>query len=235
MRRSRGPYAPGKNTAAADWIEGVAGARVAEYAELLAHHLGEALALAQAAGVETPQLENRARRFLVLAGERASSVDMRRAKALFEQALELTPPGHPERGRVLSAFVDFAEPAVSVSELIAMLDEALDELRAAEDDVGVGKALLLLSNQLWFSAETARAGQLLDEVMELLERHPPGPELAHAYTTCAGRSAISGDSEAALEWAAKGMQLAEQLGRGNFISRALQFPGIARCDLGSRI
>jgi hypothetical protein len=119
-----------------------------------------------------------------------------------------------------------------VSELIAKLDEALDELRAAEDEVGVGKALLLLSNQLWYSAETARAGQLLDEAMELLERHPPGPELAHAYTTCAGRSAISGDSDAALEWAAKGMQLAERLGRENFISRALQFQGIARCDLG---
>jgi class 3 adenylate cyclase/tetratricopeptide (TPR) repeat protein len=222
----------GKHTAAADWIEAVAGERVAEYAELLAHHLREALTLARAAGLETAPLADRARRYFVLAAERASGVDIRRAKALFEQALELTPPGHPDRGRVLTTFVEFAEPALSMNELIAMLDEALDELRAVDDEVGVGKALLLLSTQLWFAAETTRAAELLDEARELLERHPPGPELAHVYTTSAGRSAISGDSEAALEWAAKAMQLADRLGFGNYSARALQFRGIARCDLG---
>ena len=101
----------GKHAAAADWIEAVAGDRVADYAELLAHHLREALALARAAGVETSALADRARRFFVLAGERAGGTDFRRAEALFEQALELTPPGHPQRGRVLAAFVEFAEPA----------------------------------------------------------------------------------------------------------------------------
>ncbi len=222
----------GKHTAAADWIEAVAGDRVAEYAELLAHHLREALTLARAAGVDTGPLADRARRYFVLAGERASGTDIRRARALFEQALELTPTGHPERGRVLAAFVEFAEPALSANELIAMLDEALGELRAVDDEVGVGNALLLLSSQAWFAAETARASQLLDDALELLERHQPGPELAHAYTTAAGRAAISGDSQAALELAAKAMQLAEELGLGHQSSRALQFRGIARCDLG---
>ena len=88
-----------------------------------------------------------------------AATDIRRARALFEQALELTPPGHPERGRVLAAFVEFAEPALSANELIAMLDEALGELRAVDDEVGVGNALLLVSSQAWFAAETARAAR----------------------------------------------------------------------------
>ncbi len=231
-RRFPGPCARASTRRRPIGSRRVAGDRVAEYAELLAHHLREALTLARAAGVETAALADRARRYLVLAGERASGIDIRRAKALFEQALELTPAGHPDRGRVLADFVEFAEPALSANELIAMLDEALDELRAADDEVGVGNALLLLSTQVWFAAGTTRAAQLLADALELLERNQPGPELAHAYTTAAGRAAIAGNSQAALELAAKGMQLADELGLGHHAARALQFRGIARCDLG---
>ena len=77
-----------KHEAAAGWIEAVAGDRVADYAELLAHHYGEALAIARAAGVATSEQEDRARRFFVLAGERAGSVDVGRANAFFRQALD---------------------------------------------------------------------------------------------------------------------------------------------------
>ena len=38
-----------------------------------------------------------------------------------------------------------------------MLDEAHAELRAVDDELGVGNALLLLSSQAWFAADTARA------------------------------------------------------------------------------
>ena len=153
----------GKHTAAADWIEAVAGDRVAEYAELLAHHLREALTLARAAGVETAALADRARRYFVLAGERAGGDDIRRAKALFEQALELTPAGHPERGRVLADFVEFAEPALSANELIS---DARRGARRASRGRRRGRRrqrAASLSSQAWFAAETARASELLDD------------------------------------------------------------------------
>ena len=133
--------------------------------------------------------------------------------------------GHPDRGRVLADFVEYAEPALSANELLTMLDEALDELRAADDEVGVGQALLLLSTQVWFAADTTRAAQLLADALELLERNQPGPELAHAYTTAAGRAAISGDSQAALELAAKGMPSSQT-------SSALDTMRHARCSSG---
>jgi hypothetical protein len=47
----------------------------------------------------------------------------------------------------------------------------------------------------------------------------------------AGRAAIAGDAHGALEWADRAMALAGRLGLENFVSRALQFRGIARCDL----
>src|SRR6266540_323960 len=45
----------GKHEAAARWIEEIAGDRVADHAELLAHHYREALSLARAAGLETAE------------------------------------------------------------------------------------------------------------------------------------------------------------------------------------
>ena len=218
-----------KHEAAARWIEGLAGDRVDDHAELLAHHYREALGLARAAGVESRALEDGARRFLWLAARRTSAIEAARSDAYFEEALALAPPEHPDRGRLL---IDWAEHTERDS--VPLLEEALAELRAAGDEVGAGKAMTVLSRALWRRGVAARADSLLDEALLLLERHEPGPELAHAYTVCAGRGALGGNPEAALEWAKKGIALAERLGLENFVQSSRQYQGMARCDLGDR-
>ena len=56
-----------KHEAAADWLEQMAGDRVADHADLLAHHATEAIALGQASGMSpAKELELRAARYLVL-------------------------------------------------------------------------------------------------------------------------------------------------------------------------
>jgi tetratricopeptide (TPR) repeat protein len=216
-----------KHEAAARWIEGIAGERVEDHAELLAHHYREALALARAAGVETQTLEDGARRFLWLAGERAFAIDAERSDAYFEEALRLTPPGHPDRGRLLTAWAEASE-----RDSVPLLEEAIADLRAAGDEIGCGKAMLVLSHSHWFRGNSPASNALLDDAVDLLEQHEPGPELAHAYSLCAGRSAIGGVPEDGLEWAEKGIALAERLGLENFVQRSRQFRGIARCELG---
>ena len=219
----------GKHEAAARWIEGLAGERVEDYAELLAHHYRESLALARAAGVESDTLVDGARRFLWLAAERAGAIDAERSDAYFLEALALTPPGHPLRGRILSARAELSD---FVADTLTQLEEALGELRAAGDEVGRGKALVVLAHAHWVRGDASRSNELLDSALELLEAHEPGPELAHAYALAAGRDAISGDSKAALVSSGKAIELAERLGLENFVYRALQFQGIARCELG---
>jgi class 3 adenylate cyclase/tetratricopeptide (TPR) repeat protein len=218
-----------KHEAAARWIETIAGDRVADHSELLVHHYREALALARVAGVESQALEDGARRFLWLAAERAWVIDAERSDAHFAEALALAPPGHPDRGRLLTAWAEASEVVDATG-----LEEAVVELRAAGDEVGAGKAMLVLSRAYWGRGDAAPADALLDEAVELLERHEPGPELAHAYSLCAARGAISGNPEAGLEWAEKGIALAERLGLENFVQRTRQFRGIARCELGDR-
>ncbi len=82
-----------KHRAAAEWIESHAGERVEDLADVLAYHTTEALELAESAGLaaEANEMRASARRYLMLAGERAMRLDVMRARDLFEQALELTP------------------------------------------------------------------------------------------------------------------------------------------------
>jgi class 3 adenylate cyclase len=218
-----------KHEAAAVWIEELAGDRVADHAELLAHHYREALGLARAAGLEKAGIEDGARRFLWLSAERAAATDQPRSAALFSEALALTPPGNPDRGRLLTASVEFSDQGETA---IATLEEAIAELRAAGDEVGVGKAMLVMAHRTWFGGDTRRSNQLIDRAVEMLERHEPGPELAHAYSLSAARAAIGGDANRALSWADKASALAERIGLDDVAQRTLQFRGLARCHVG---
>ena len=221
-----------KHEAAARWIEGIAGERVGDHAELLAHHYREALALATAAGLETAPLRDAARRFLVLAARRASSLDSRAYAALMEEALALTPPGHPARGRLLLDLAEDATDFLSTEKVGSVLEEAVTELRAAGDEVGVGKALVLQTHQSWIQGDAARSNRLMDDAIELLEQHEPGPELAHAYTMSAAGMTIGGHPHKGLVRAEKAIELADRLELENFALRARQFRGLARFALG---
>ena len=90
-----------KHRAAAAWIERTAGERVADHAEVLAHHYTSALALARATGAteDAISLQELAARFLVLAGDRAMGLDVARADAYYQRALQHYPPGDPGRAR----------------------------------------------------------------------------------------------------------------------------------------
>src|ERR671922_1426278 len=95
-RRSRSE----KHRQAAEWIEGLG--RLDDHAEMLAHHYGQALELARAAGEDDPRLARRARESLRDAGERALSLSAHASAAdYFAAALELSPPDDLERARLL--------------------------------------------------------------------------------------------------------------------------------------
>ena len=222
-----------KHHAAARWIEEVAGDRVADHADVLAHHYREALRLARSAGLETAELEDGARRFLWAAAKRATALDVRRSDALFAEALELTPRGHPDRGRLLTASVELSGSAATAN--VEVLDEAIEELRSSGDELGLGKAMAIQAHELWRRGDSGEVGlPLLAAARELLEEHEPGPELAYVYSFCASTDVFLGRSQEALELAQKGLALAERLQLDDLMLRNRQWIGLARCDLGDR-
>jgi class 3 adenylate cyclase/tetratricopeptide (TPR) repeat protein len=222
-----------KHRAAAAWIERLAGDRVTDHAEILAHHYGQALQLARAAGLDddAQELEAQARRFLIMAGDRALEFDARKAEAFYGQALELCPPRHPERAPLLVKSAEAALVGGRLSEAQRDFEEAIVEFRAREERRGAGEAMVRLSRAYWFRGETDRKRALLAQAIDLLEREPPSRELALAYTDTAADHMVAQRSKDCAMWSEKALALARELGLDAEAIRARQLRGLARCQL----
>ena len=226
-----------KHRAAAAWIERLAGDRVTDHADILAHHYGQALQLAKAAALDddTHELEVQVRRFLVMAGDRALEFDARKAEAFYRQALKLSPPRHPDRARLLGKTAEAALVGGRLSEAQRDFEEAIVEFRAQGEILGAGEAMARLARTYWFRGETDRKRALLAQAIELLEREPPGRELALAYTHSAADHMVANRSPDCEAWSEKALALAQELGLDAEAIRARQLRGLARCQLGDLV
>jgi tetratricopeptide (TPR) repeat protein len=223
-----------KHRAAAEWIEGMAGERVADHAELLAHHYTQALGLARAAGEtsEVGLLEERTCRFLIMAGERAMGLDVVKAESYLRSALELLPDDHPDRPRILTSLGDAVWQQGRFSDATQAYGEAIAGFERLGDPLGAGEAKVRLQDVLQIHGETVRATNLLAEAARTLEGLPPGRALASAYVMLARRRTFEGRERESLQYAERALALAREIGARQHIVRAMQFVGFARCSLG---
>ena len=227
-----------KHRLAAEWIEGLAPERIADHAELLAHHYSEALSLARASGAdaEAAGLHAAATRFLLLAGDRAMRLDRSTAESFYSRALALAPPGSPYRPGVLARMADAHVWAGRTAEADRAYTEAIEEFKARGDFRSAGEAIASAS----FAAaqlstapgDIVRARELLSEAIRLLESGPPSRELAFAYGAAARNEILGGRIHAGMELATQALELADRLGMDGQAVRASQFRGFAKLSLG---
>ena len=223
-----------KHRTAAAWIERLAGDRVTDHAEILAHHYGQALQLAKAAGLDEDahELEAQVRRFLIMAGDRALEFDARKAEAFYRQALKVCPLRHADRARLLAKTAEAALVGGRLSEAQRDFEEAIVEFRTQGEILGAGEAMVRLARTYWFRGETDRKRALLAQAIELLAREPPGRELALAYAHTAADHMVANRSHDCAVWSEKALALAQELGLDAEAVRARQLRGLARCQLG---
>jgi class 3 adenylate cyclase/tetratricopeptide (TPR) repeat protein len=222
-----------RHRAAADWIERTAGGRVEDVADLVAHHYITAFELALAAGDKASQddLQGRARHWLTLAGDRALALDVARAEASYARALELAPPGHPERPRILAQWANAAHHAGRPAEAAAALEEAIGAFRQRGDALATGQALTALSTMRWDTGDSDADWAALTDALAVLERVPPGADLVETLAVAAGSRFVQGALEEAAALAERSLALARELGLEE-PARALGFRGGARCIRG---
>jgi class 3 adenylate cyclase/tetratricopeptide (TPR) repeat protein len=222
-----------KHRAAAQWIERIAGERVTDHAELLAHHYTQAVDLGRAAGEDVGELQEQSKRFLVLAGDRALPLDVEKAETYYARALELLARRDPERPGVQARVAEAAGLAGRWEEAEGGYLEAIADFKARGDNLGAGEALVRLAQIVRDRGEPARIEPLLTEAVELLEGEPPGPELVLAYTHLARHEQMGRkDYAAALAWARKAIDTAAELGAKALGARALQYHGYVRFETG---
>ena len=183
-----------------------------DLAEVLAYHSLEAVELTRAWGGETSALERQALRFLVLAGDRASSLDPRQAVVGYERALELAPEGDPVRAEILASLgvVEFLRGRFGRSR--DFLEEAIPALRAACRPARAAEVKGFLPIVMGTIAPADAHRRLLDEAIEELEELPPGKELVGAYAKRAGWDSSTGLNLEAIGWADKALSLSATLG-----------------------
>jgi class 3 adenylate cyclase/tetratricopeptide (TPR) repeat protein len=219
-----------KHRSAAAWIERVAGERVADSAELLVYHYEQALELARATGDDVPEVEALARHFLLMAAERASRLDATRFKEYLQRALAMTRPGEPERLQVLRSGSRGWSFSGETDDSLAR--QWLEEARLQGDVLAEGEALAVLSYMAWARGETAQQAELLEASLKILERHPPGPELAFAYTRAAAAAGLAGRTTESLPLIEQALPVVREFGGDIGLSILMQFRGQARIDFG---
>jgi class 3 adenylate cyclase/tetratricopeptide (TPR) repeat protein len=223
-----------KHRAAAEWIERMAGDRVADQAELLAHHYGDALTLAASAGSYSgiEDLRSRAVRFLVLAGERARSLDTSKAAWFLRRAVQLAEDGSLDQARALSELATVCWFLGEIEEGIRAGEEAQRLFETAGDEEGANEAKLTVASVLWQEGQTERSLKMTREIIEAMEHREPSPVLAEALVRASGSEMLAGNPRLALELGRRALPLTRQFGLADSEARALQFIGDTRCELG---
>ena len=218
----------------ARWIEEMASGRVADHAEILAHHAVRALELWHASGVTQglDDLQDDARRYLMAAAKRAMAIDVTRAEGHLHAALLLSPPGAAHRPDVLAALGRAAFESGRMEEAERYYEAAVEDLSAAGRELDAAEATVGLFTVLLYRGETVRARELLSNALHVLQTGPNGPGLVRAVTETAGTLMTAGRHAEAVDAAGRAIELARGAGELEQEVRARGFRGYSRLSLG---
>ena len=180
---------------------------------------------------DTPELRDEARRFLLLAGKRQSSLDVVQATTYYERALELTPIDHPDRSTILRDTTGFRwrSGGLGVDDAVAAYEEAVDLALANDDREAAALALRRLYFQLGFRGDSDAARAALERAIHLLEGREPTTVLAELYAALAEDEMFGGRSQESLRWATRALELPHS----DFVAvMTLHIRGNGRLELG---
>ncbi len=97
------------------------------------------------------------------------------------------------------------------NEAIETHERAVECRRALGDPRKEGDSLRALSRILWCSGRIVDSGRRAREAVDLLEKLPPGRELAMAYSAMSSVCMNAEDLEGTLTWGAQALELAQRL------------------------
>jgi DNA-binding CsgD family transcriptional regulator len=173
-------------------------------------------------------------RFAPEAAKRASALGAHRESATqYARALRFADSVSPEQR------AELLERRAYECMVTDQVDAAIDagqssiELRRRLGDVrGEGRALEQLANVLWCPGRVVEARDAAQQAVVVLEQIAPSRELAMAYSRMAQLCMDAEDTEGAVTWGDKAVDLAEALGETELAVHALSSTGTARLMSG---
>jgi DNA-binding CsgD family transcriptional regulator/tetratricopeptide (TPR) repeat protein/GTPase SAR1 family protein len=113
-------------------------------------------------------------------------------------------------------------------------EQALAIRRSLHQAVKIGHNLRWLSRQHWYAGHKQETDRYAQEAVAVLEALPPGPELAMAYGNKSQLHQLVGETDAAVTWGNRAIELAERLGEIEVLVHALNSVGTAQCQSGDQ-
>jgi tetratricopeptide (TPR) repeat protein len=222
-----------KHRHAAKWIVSLAPDRLADRADLLAHHYTAALELARATGEDTTDLERLAREALRAAGEHAAALgSFAAAERHFRDALALWPDDSPGHGSL---------PLAHGRTKLRAYDEGGEEFAAARaalldegDAAGAAEAETLLGEYEWMRGRTEQALEYTQAAARRVEGLPASASTTYVLGNLARYLMIAGRSAEAIEPGRAALAFARELGLEDREAAALNALGTSRVNLGDR-
>jgi class 3 adenylate cyclase/tetratricopeptide (TPR) repeat protein len=219
-----------KHRAAAAWITSLGPERLADRADLLAHHYLEALAFARAAGQATADLEEPARLVLQAAGDRAASLNAFPAAIHFYREAVALWPDDAVPGRLLLEL----GRALVAGEMAGSREAAAarDALLAAGDIGGAAEAETVLAELAWSENRGTDVVGHIEAAMTLVADQPPSAAKTEAIAQASRYLMLSGHEREAIARGREAMEMAGRLGLDALRASALISVGTARANLG---
>ena len=174
-------------------------------------------------------------RYAPAAGEQAAALGSpREAQHHYWRALRFAAGIEPDaRADLLERFSDHAYLSDMRSEAVDALDEAIAIHRRSGDVLREGAALGCRVRLLSCIGRTREALDTARESVRVLEQVPPGVDLARAYSSLAGISMITCDPAPTMEWGAKAIALADEVGDRAALVHALNDVGTVELAAGN--
>jgi class 3 adenylate cyclase/tetratricopeptide (TPR) repeat protein len=220
-----------KHRRVGEWLESLG--RREDHAEMMAHHYMEAIRLARAAGLDTSELSEPARRAAREAGDRALALNSFSAAArYYEGALELFPAEDRERAYLLFNYGHALRWSEDRGE--TELEQARDDLVRAEDWETAVEVDVLLADLAVQKGHRAAAGEHLAHATMLAGKLGRSRAQAYLLGHLARFHLLGGEYDEGIRLGEEALTLAEELGLQQLRCHVLSTVGGSRASLGDR-
>ncbi|HYH10089.1 MAG TPA: AAA family ATPase [Thermoanaerobaculia bacterium] len=174
------------------------------------------------------------RRLAPLAADEAKRADAHREAAAHYRSLLVHADALDERERAELLEQLSYECYLTHHEVEALQHRqaALPIWRRLGDRLREGDALRWISRLQWFSGDNREARAAADEAIAVLATMPPGPELAMAWSNRAQLHMLAEETEDAVAWGTRAIELAQRLGDSAILTHALNNVGTAEALAG---
>jgi class 3 adenylate cyclase/tetratricopeptide (TPR) repeat protein len=224
-----------KHRRAAEWIQRIAGARVADRAELLAFHYSEAVALTRASGrPEDDSLRRAAVHYGAIAAEHAIGLDLERATHLVDKAIELAEGRGEQMARLLCIRGTCLVQAGALAEALHVLEWARSAAVSIGDTDALADAMFQQIEAAYFRGDGRECRRVADLILERFAYEAPSSKVARAIGNAAFILMLRGEMARSLELVDRQLGIAEDVRDPLAAALAINTRGLIHSESGDR-